>query len=70
MKMEPMDMTMTEVDRRFIAAQAAVAELQKQVALQQFDLLRTLHDNTLLRSLAFGHPFGVLLFDQEQPPSR
>jgi hypothetical protein len=69
--MEQLDTTLTEMDRRFIAAQIAVENLQRQLALQEFDLLRTVSADAVLRPLVLGNFMSApLLFDWDHSPSR
>jgi hypothetical protein len=50
---------LTEVERRFITAQIEVENLQRQVDLRKFDLLRTVRADAVLRPLVFDNSMGA-----------
>ena len=68
--MERTDMMVTETERRFMEAQAGVENLQREVDIRKFALLKTLCSDAVMRPLGFENFSGPLLFDRHHPQSR
>jgi hypothetical protein len=64
MMMQQVGAPMTEAEQRFVAAQSAVEDLQKQVALQQFELLWIVSNDIVRRPLTFNFAVGSFLPNQ------